>query len=258
LVPLDFTDLLLVLGLAVATMALSAYWRLGIVRQLAGSGLRAIAQLAVVGYVFAVVFDPAGIHPLLTIAVILAMISLVAVVVRNRIGRTIPRLFLWVWGSVLVGTGAISLYLVAIVIQPDPIYSPQYWVPVAAAILAGSLNAAMVAGEQLVKTLNACQIEIETHLSLGATPEQAIASYRRDAVRAGLTPTLNAMAIAGAVTLPGILTGQLLAGIEPLDAVSYQILILFAVVLADLLTTWLLTGGICRQFFNADLQLRHF
>jgi putative ABC transport system permease protein len=149
-------------------------------------------------------------------------------------------------------------YAQLLVIQPTPLYSPQYLIPLLAAILGNAMNAASIAGERLVTTLNRSQIEIETHLSLGATPTQAVKLYRTEAIRAGLLPTLNSMTIVGIATLPGILTGQLLAGVDPLDAVSYQILILLAIAVANLIATLVLTAGICRQFFNPEAQLQTF
>lgn len=258
MISLDFTDLVLVFGLMAIAIGLSVSGRLGLEGKLITSAWRAFSQLAIMGYVLAIVFDPRANHPILVIGLILAMITLVAIVTRNRISRKVPRLLLWVWVSLFISTLAIALYLILIIIQPPQATTPQYLIPIVGGILASTMNAVMVAGDHLVRTLNTHQIEIETHLSLGATPQQAIISYRRDAIRAGLAPTLNSMAIVGAVTLPGILTGQLLAGISPLDAVSYQILILFAIVLANLLGTIILTTAIGRQFFNSLLQLQHY
>ncbi|NEP53639.1 MAG: ABC transporter permease, partial [Moorea sp. SIO3C2] len=88
-----------------------------------------------------------------------------------------------------------------------------------------------------------------------ATGQQAVAGYRKDAIRAGLIPTLNSMMVVGLVTLPGIITGQLLSGIEPLDAASYQILIMFMLAFTNLIATLLITYGLTRQFFNQSEQL---
>nr|WP_322505937.1 ABC transporter permease [Chroococcidiopsis cubana] len=103
--------------------------------------------------------------------------------------------------------------------------------------------------------MNASQLEIETHLSLGATPQQAVAQYRKDAIRAGLIPILNQMMVIGIVTLPGIITGQILSGVSPLDAASYQILVMFMLAFTNLATAILVTQGLCRQFFNSAAQL---
>ena len=122
-------------------------------------------------------------------------------------------------------------------------------------VLGNAMNAAAIAGERLVSIINTSRLEIETHLSLGATPQQAVSQYRKEAIRAALIPTLNQMMLVGMVALPGITTGQLLAGVKPLDAISYEILIIFMVALANLLTTVLVTKGLCRQFFNSAAQL---
>jgi putative ABC transport system permease protein len=74
--------------------------------------------------------------------------------------------------------------------------------------------------------------EIEARLALGATRNEALAPLMRDAVRKGLIPIINQMSAAGIITLPGTMTGQILAGMDPLEAVKYQIMLMF-----------LLTGG---------------
>ena len=106
-----------------------------------------------------------------------------------------------------------------------------------------------------MNSINQNRLEIETHLCLGATPVQAIASYQKDAVRTGLIPILNNMVVVGLVSLPGMFTEQVLGGSDPLDAASYQILILFAIVLTNIIATVLVTQGIYKSFFNQDAQL---
>jgi putative ABC transport system permease protein len=142
-----------------------------------------------------------------------------------------------------------------LIIQPDRWFEPQYVIPLAGIVLGNAMNAAALAGERLVSTINASYLEIETHLSLGATPQQAIVQYRKDAVRAGLIPTVNQMMIIGMVTLPGIITGQLLSGVNAREAASYQILIMLMIAFTNVLTTVLVTRGISRQFFNSAAQL---
>jgi putative ABC transport system permease protein len=257
-IPLDFTDLALALGLIAIAIAISFWQQLGLEGQFLLATLRTLVQLAVVGYVLAVVLDLDQPNPWLILAFGLLMLTLVSLVTRNRISQKVPKLFPWVWGSLGLSAVLIVGYAQLLVIQPTPLYSPQYLIPLLAAILGNAMNAASIAGERLVTTLNRSQIEIETHLSLGATPTEAVKLYRTEAIRAGLLPTLNSMTIVGIATLPGILTGQLLAGVDPLDAVSYQILILLAIAVANLIATLVLTAGICRQFFNPEAQLQKF
>ncbi|NET73496.1 MAG: ABC transporter permease, partial [Sphaerospermopsis sp. SIO1G2] len=88
-----------------------------------------------------------------------------------------------------------------------------------------------------------------------STPQQAIHQYRREAIKAAFMPTLNQMMLIGMVSIPFFTSGQLLAGISPLEAVSYEILIIFMVAIVNLVTTIFLTKGLYQQFFNHAMQL---
>lgn len=255
LIALDFTDLGWALGMVAIAIALSAWQGLGLEWQLGIAAGRTLIQLLLVGYVLAVVFDPNGKHPGWVLAVLAVMLTVGSTVASNRISKKMKGLLPLVWGAMFVSTILTIAYTNVLIIQPITWYEPQYVIPLAGIVIGNAMNAAALAGERLVNTVKASQIEIETHLSLGATPQQAVALYRKEAVKAGLIPTLNTMTVVGVVTLPGIVTGQLLSGVPPFEAVSYQILIMFMLALTTLMTTLVLTAGLCQQFFNKDAQL---
>lgn len=253
LIQLQPIDLVLALGLVIIAIGLSVWQGLGLEWNLAIAAGRTILQLMVVGYLLAFVFEWR--NPLAILAVLAVMLTIAAIEAGNRIGKKIPLLLPLVWGSILVSTAVTLIYVNLLVVQPQTWYEPQYVIPLAGIILGNAMNGAAITGERLVRTIQSSQQEIETHLCLGATPQQAIAAYRREAIRAGLIPNINQMMVVGIVTLPGIITGQLLSGVSPLDAASYQILILFMLVFANLATTLLITWGLSRQFFNKADQL---
>lgn len=242
------------LGLMAIAIALSAWQKLGLEWHLALATGRTVLQLSVVGYVLAIVFEFK--HPLLVLLVLGGMLVVATIVARNRISPKIPRLIPLVGGSILTATALTLLYTNLLVLQPPTWYDPQYLIPLGGIVLGNAMNGAAIAGERLVSTLNTSQLEIETHLSLGATPQQAVAQYRRDAIKAGLIPTINTMMVVGLVTLPGIMTGQLLSGVNPLIAAAYQAIIIFMLAFATLITTLLVTTGLCRQHFNQSAQLQ--
>ena len=240
-------------GLMALAIALSAWQRLGMEWNLALATGRTILQLLVVGYVLAAVFEFK--NPVLVLVWIAVMTAVATIVARNRISQKIPNLIPLVAGSILTGTLLTLLYTNVLVFQPPTWYEPQYVIPLAGIVLGNAMNAAAIAGERLVSTLNSSRLEIETHLSLGATPQQTVTNYRRDAIKAGLIPTINTMMVVGLVTLPGIMTGQLLSGVPPIVATSYQMVIMFMLAFATLVTTLLVTSGICRLHFNQAAQL---
>lgn len=241
------------LGMMAIAIALSAWQRLGLEWNLAVATGRTVMQLLVVGYVLAAVF--ALRNPWAVLMVLGVMLAIATIVARNRISKKVPHLLPLVGGSILVSTVLTLAYTSLLVIRPQVWYEPQYVIPLAGIVLGNAMNGAAIVGERLVSTLNNSQLEIETHLSLGATPQQAIAQYRKDAIRAGLIPTVNTMMVVGIVTLPGIMTGQILAGADPLVAATYQMLVMFMLAFATLITTLLVSWGICRQFFNQAAQL---
>jgi len=236
-------------------IGLSSWQSLGLELPLAIATGRTVIQLTVVGYFLGVVF--ALDNPWAVLVVLFVMLTIAAITARNRISKKIPRLFWVVFGSIFFCSTLTLIYINILIIQPDTWYQPQYLIPLGGIVLGNAMNGSAIAGERLVSTMTSSRLEIETHLSLGATPQQAVAGYRKDAIRAGLIPTLNQMMVVGIVTLPGIITGQLLSGIDPLNAASYQILIMFMIATTNLTTTILVTQGIYRQFFNAQAQLKN-
>lgn len=246
-------DLVLALGMIAIAIALSAWQRIGLEGNLLLAAGRTLLQLMVVGYLLGAIF--AWKNPLAVLAVLGVMSTIAAIEARNRIGKKIPNVLPLVWGSILVGTTVTLVYTNFLVVRPQTWYDPQYLIPLGGIVLGNAMNGAAIAGERLARTIQSSRNEIETHLCLGATPEQAIASYRKEAIRAGLIPTLNQMMVVGIVQLPGMITGQLLSGVDPQEAASYQILIMFMLAFANLITTLLVTQGLYRQFFTKSDQL---
>lgn len=253
-IELDLIDWALALALIGIAIALSSWQRLGLEGHLAFAAARSLLQLLFVGYILAFVFEID--NPWLVLVVLVVMLTIAAIVTRNRISpKKMKRLFPVVWGSMLASSALTLSYSILLVVQPPTWYEPQYLIPLAGMVLGNAVNGATIAGERLASTISNSRLEIETHLSLGATPQQAVTAYRKASIYAGLIPNLNQMMIVGLVTLPGMLTGQLLSGINPINAAAYQILILFMQALANLITTLLVTQGVYRQFFNQNSQL---
>jgi putative ABC transport system permease protein len=253
LIELDWLDLGWTLGLIGLAIALSAWQKLDLEGQLFIGAMRSLLQLLVVGYFIALIF--AINHPLAVLGILGVMSTIAAIAAKNRISQQLKGLFPLVWGSIFVSTSLTIGYAILLIIQPPDWYSPQYLIPLTGMVLGNAMNGASLAGERLVSLIQQNQREVETYLCLGATPKQAIATYQKIAIRSSLIPTLNRMMVVGIVSLPGMFTGQVLAGIDPLNAVSYQILILFMIVLTDLMTAILVTEGVYRRFFNEKMQL---
>ncbi len=261
LIQLDFLDLAIAIGLMIIAIGLSIWEKIGLELNLALATARTILQLVVLGYILD--FILALNNLLAVLAILAAMLTIAAIVAKNRIVQKMPQVLPLVWVSMFLSSAFTLMYANFLIIQPDRWFQGQYVIPLAGVVLGNSMNAAAIAGERFVSTINASHGEIETHLSLGATPQQAIQQYKKDSIRAGLIPTINQMMIIGMVTIPGFMSGLLVSGVhsnqipfQPAsEAASYQILLLFMVAFSNLLTTVLLTNALSRQFFNSNAQL---
>lgn len=253
LIELDFSDLAWSLGIIAMAIVLSSWQQLGLEGQFLFAAGRSLLQLLVVGSVLLVIFELNNAFAILGILGI--MLTIASLVANNRITHKKQGLLPIVWGSLFVSSFLTLSYALIVIIRPDVWYSPQYLIPLAGMILGNAMNSASLSGERLRSVIAQNRLEIETYLCLGATPKQAITLYRKEAIRIGLIPTLNQMMVVGIVSLPGMFTGQVLAGIDPLNAASYQILILFMIVFSNLLTAILVTEGVYRKCFNSQAQL---
>jgi putative ABC transport system permease protein len=112
-------------------------------------------------------------------------------------------------------------------IHPTPRYDPRYAIPLMGIVLGSVLNSASLGLDSFFEGVVTGRAGIEARLSLGATFHEALADLTRSSIRRGMIPIVNQMSAAGVITLPGIMTGQLIAGMDPIEAAKYQILLLF-------------------------------
>jgi putative ABC transport system permease protein len=244
-------QVILSLGFVAGTIALSLWQRLGLTGVVLGSVGRGILQMIVFSYLIAVVVSLQS--PIATLIAVVILILIASILTKNQINQEIPFLLPMIAGAFGVGTLVTIAYTLVFVFPGQS--APQLVLPFVGILVSSSLSASAIAGSQLIQTLNANRAEIETHLSLGATPEQAIAPYRTQALRSAVIPQLSALSILGLGLLPHFMAGELLSSINPLQAGAYQVLILVMSLFATLLTTVLLTLGISRQFLNRAGQL---
>lgn len=221
------TDLAIAAILLVFDGVMSVVLRLGLHKQLAIAGVRMVLQLLLIGVILTRVFALAS--PPVTLLVIVVMIVIAGREVAARPEQRLIR-----FGNEIVGasavafaTGITSILALTTALRPTPWYDAHYAIPLAGIILGNVLNAASLALDSLLGGVVRERAAIEAQLALGATINVAMAPLVRGAIRRGLLPVINSMSASGIVTLPGIMTGQILAGMDPIDAVKYQILLMF-------------------------------
>jgi len=226
---LSYLDIALAASLLCVNAGLSIFYRLGTAKRLLVAATRMIVQLTLVGLVLKALFT--AMSPWLTL---LAAVVMVGFAGREAMARQ-DRSFVGFWGyglgtvSMLVAAGIVTIFALSTQFHADPWYDPRYAIPVLGMILGNTMTGVSLALDRLLSEADSGRAKIEARLALGHTFRDAMQGPLRSAMRAGLIPTVNAMAAAGLVSLPGMMAGQILAGVEPVEAVKYQILIMFLI-----------------------------
>jgi putative ABC transport system permease protein len=129
----------------------------------------------------------------------------------------------------VVSSFSITLLALTVIINIQPWYAPRYAVPLLGMVLGNTMTGMAIGLDRLTQAAWSQRAVIEGRLILGEEAATAIGGIRRESIRSGLIPIVNAMSAAGIVSLPGMMTGQILGGSPPLEAVKYQILIMFLI-----------------------------
>ncbi|MEE2751064.1 MAG: iron export ABC transporter permease subunit FetB [Myxococcota bacterium] len=226
LTPLDLSlAALLVIALAVV----SAFLRLQVSKSILVAGVRTAVQLLLVGLVLEVLFSNVNLVWIACIAGVMLAVATREVQSRQKRGLV----GVWGWGvgglSMLLSSFVVTLFALLLIVEPTPWYDPRYAIPMFGMMTGNTMTGVALALDRISEGAWSQRGQIEAQLSLGRSSQEAIAPIKREAARTGLVPIINAMAAAGLVSLPGMMTGQILAGNPPEEAVKYQVLIMFMI-----------------------------
>lgn len=208
-------------------LGINAYFKLGLSKSTGTALLRMLSQLALLGLYLEYLFVLDSLVVNMLWVIIMVIIGSHAILTKaNLKGRTQGLINAFALSCALMPLLAI---LSIVVIKPMPLYSAQYMIPLAGILLGNSLTSNIVALQTLVDTFKQRHPEYEAAIALGASPYQAALPFLQNALKKSQAPILASMATTGVVTLPGMMTGQILGGVTPMIAIKYQLLILIAI-----------------------------
>ncbi len=250
LIQLTLADLAVATLLVLAAGVISLVLGLGIERRLAVAALRTVLQLALIGFVLKRIF--AVDSAILVVVMLIAMTLLAAREAVARSSRRYPGILLDAVMAMVLSCLVVGGTVTQIVVGVTPWYAPQYVIPLIGMILGSSLTAIAISLDRFLEHLATRHAEIELRLAFGATRREALAEPLGNAIRTGMIPIINAMAAAGIVSLPGMMTGQILAGSPPLQAVAYQIVVMFMIAAAASLGSMTVVTAAARRLITPD------
>jgi len=255
-IALSATDLMLAASLVLVLALLSLLMQLQLAGRLVIAAVRTTVQLVLIGLVLKALFANVQLVWVTALAVFMLAVAGREVMARQH------RRFGGIWGyglgtmSMFVSAFATTVFALVFIIGTVPWYEPRYAIPLLGMMLGNTMNGVALALDRLTTSAWQQRGVIEAHLTLGHEWRTAVGGITRDSVRVGMIPIINAMAAAGIVSLPGMMTGQILSGTPPLEAVKYQILIMFMISagtgFATLAASWI--GA--RRLFDERCRLR--
>ncbi|MGB7346283.1 MAG: iron export ABC transporter permease subunit FetB [Pirellulaceae bacterium] len=240
-------------GIAATLILINALisWRLqlGLEKRVAWAAIRMTVQLFLLGLVLHQIFALASAAPVLLLAAAMTVIAGYSAVRRidHRYDRIYPSAIFSVW----VSSWLVTAVTVLLIVRPDPWHSPHVLIPLLGMVLGNSLTGISLGMDRFLSDLRVKRDEVEMRLTLGATRWESCREVFIASARTAMIPILNTMSVAGIVSIPGMMTGQLLAGAPPIQAVKYQIMIMFVIAAAIALGVMLALG---QTFFRVTTR----
>ncbi len=256
MISLTPTDLALAAVLVALDAGVSVTLRLQLHRQLLWAAGRMVVQLIAVGFILRFIFTLN--NPLATLAIVVVMGAIAGREIAARPARKLRGAAgLAISGAtVALATLVTAGLALTTAIRPHPWYDPRYAVSLVGIILGSVLNSGSLTLDGVVGGVWRERSAIEAQLGLGVEFRVATRPLLREAIRRGLLPIINQMSAAGLITLPGIMTGQIIAGMDPVEAVKYQILLMFLLAGASGVAALTIAELALRRLSDARQRLR--
>jgi putative ABC transport system permease protein len=240
------------LSLSLIAVAVVLSWRrgLGLEQSIIWAAARAVVQLLAVGVVLAFILDPSRTSGYAW-AWVAAMVMIAAVTVRLR-APEVPDVFRLALVALALAVAVTMAVIFGLGIFP---VESKAIVPVAGMLIGNSMTATVVAARRIVSELSDKRAEVEARLALGQAWPDAARPYVRAALRTALIPQIESTKIVGLIALPGMMTGLILAGVDPAAAVKVQAAIMFLILGSVATTTSVIGLGLTRRLFTPDHRL---
>jgi putative ABC transport system permease protein len=245
MVTLSFT-----LAFVLLAILLSIWLRLGLERDMIVATVRSTIQLIAVGYVLKVVF---ALQDAIYIVIMVVLMVVVASQNAQKRGKEISGIFLRIVAAISLTEIITQGLLLGLHVVP---LTPRYVIPISGMIIGNAMVASGLFLNRMQSETKSHKQEILTVLSLGGSAKQSIMPYVKQSIRAGMLPTIDSAKTMGLVQLPGMMTGQIIAGANPVQAVRYQLLIVFSIIASAAITSIALGFLTFPKLFNEYGQLK--
>lgn len=249
-IPISNFQLALSVILVLIAGLISAALKLELLKPLLWGTVRTFIQLTLIGYALTFIFNVNNLWFIILIVTLMCLVASGTASKRTPNAGHYPLVLGFI--SLWVSTFLVGTIVVVLVISPEPWYSARIVIPIFGMILGNSMNGIALSLDRLFSEVKSRISEIEALLCFGAMPWEAVRDCVKEALRAGMTPTINSLMVVGLVSLPGMMTGQILGGADPKQAVRYQIVVMLMIAAAVAIGCLLLTLMSYKKIFTRE------
>ncbi|HAS88707.1 MAG TPA: iron export ABC transporter permease subunit FetB [Desulfovibrio sp.] len=252
-ISISWVQLLIALSLVSVSGILSIYYKLKLEKDLAIGVVRSFAQLLTMGYLLKILF---GLNSAVFVMALYLVMTLFSVnIIHGRVKEKNVSYLLPTGLAVMFSYSLVTILVTRVVIGAQPWWEPQYFISIGGMVAGNSMNSLALSLERFFSELKSRRDEVEMLLCHGADYKEATAEIFRDALRAGMIPAINSLMGVGLVFLPGMMTGQILAGADPEEAVRYQIVVMFMLVASTALSSIIVLQLVRKRCFSGAMIL---
>ncbi len=235
---IDILGMILAYSLLAVVITFTTIRSVDVNKNIASSVFAMSVQLVIAGFVLKYILKLNLWY--LTMCLVLITYILSTRIVLKKTEIKFPNILEMVFLSISIGSSVILLFMMVLVVRPTNLADAQYIIPLAGMITGNSMKGCALALDRFYSSVKSQRKQIETKLSLGATRDEAISDSFSESYKGALLPTISAISGMGAVHLPGMMTGQILSGVDPLIAIKYQIAIMMAILSAIAITAYII------------------
>ena len=253
-IDIRYSYLIVLYGVLIIPVLIALFLKLGNEKTILVGVLRMTIQMTVIGLYLDYLFRFNNIW--VNFGWVIFMITIANITVNRNAGLKTVRLFFSVMLGIIVSSLFVISMFIFLSIQPDPFYDARYLIPITGMVVGNCMRANVISLERFYSSIRKNEKEFLTFLLMGASLREAALPYLREAVKPAMAPQLSTIATLGLVSLPGMMTGQILGGSSPIVAIKYQIAVMIAIFTAITLSTVLNLLLSLRIAFNSYQILR--
>ncbi|HFU3707714.1 TPA: iron export ABC transporter permease subunit FetB [Streptococcus suis] len=248
-VSVDNLSLALVFGLVLVAISISQKEKLGLTKDIFMAVVRTVLQLIFVGYILKFIFQASNVF--LSLAMVL-IILYNASVQANKRNPNSKKSLLHPFLALLASTG---LTLTILILSGAIQFIPSQVIPISGMLASNAMTAIGLSYRAMYKSFKDNRQQVLEKLSLGATVKLASQDILREAIKTGMQPTIDSAKTVGLVSLPGMMSGLIFAGVDPVHAIRYQIMVMFMLLSATSLASVIASYAAYQTYFTDKAQL---